>query len=128
MSKADDLRRLGDAEWELGNKEMSARYHEQARRAAEQEKKKAWDGVVRKHLPTFKRHGFAANDIDFSSVKPEAIEAMANALVEMERSEKDDAAWLSAAGQLVCVLCFADLPGFNAESNLCATCAARQGR
>jgi hypothetical protein len=122
MSKADDLRRLGDAEWELGNKEMSARYHEQARRAAEQEKEKAWDSVVRKHLPTFKRHGFYGNGIDFSDVKPEAIAAMANALVELEQSEKEDAAWLSADGQHICSWCQADIP--NDAPNLCAACVA----
>jgi hypothetical protein len=83
-----------------------------------------WERAVAERLPTFKRHGFDTNGIDFSGVKTEVIEAMANALVELEQSEKDDAAWLSAAGQRVCALCLADLP-FDFASNLCAACAAK---
>jgi len=88
MAESDELRRLGDAEWDRGNKEMGARYHEQARRAAEVERereaRKAWSATVKRWGPVFARHGFDKNDIDFTDVKVEAIEAMAKALLALE--------------------------------------------
>jgi len=88
MAESDDLRRLGDAEWNRGNKEGSARYHEQARRAAqaerEREARKSWSAAVKRWGPVFARHGFDKNGIDFTDVKVEAIEAMAKALLALE--------------------------------------------
>lgn len=93
MAESDDLRRLGDAEWNRGNKEMAARYHERAARAAqaerEREAQKPWSDTVAKFLPVFKRHGFDGNGIDFTSVSPKAIEVMANALTALEREVTD---------------------------------------
>jgi hypothetical protein len=90
MAESDELRRLGDAEWNRGNKEMGARYHEQARRAAreesEREARKPWLDAVKKWGPVFGRHGFDRDDIDFTSVKVEAIEAMGNALLALEKA------------------------------------------
>jgi hypothetical protein len=83
-----------------------------------------WERAVAEHLPTFKRHGFDTNSIDFSGVKTEVIEAMANALIALEEQAAEDEAWLSAAGQLVCASCLADLP-FDFASNLCAACVAK---
>lgn len=88
MAESDELRRLADQEWARGNKAMSARYHEQAARAAheerEREARRPWLDAVKKWMPVFRRHGFDAHDIDFSSVKAEAIEAMAKALLALE--------------------------------------------
>lgn len=40
--------------------------------------------AISRHREVFRRHGFDDNDIDFSSVKAEAIEAMAQALYALE--------------------------------------------
>jgi hypothetical protein len=92
MSESSKLRRRADEEWARGNKEMAARYHEQAVRVAreerEREAKKLWLDAVKRWSPVFKRHGFDGHDIDFSSVKPEAIEAMGRALLALEEEER----------------------------------------
>lgn len=101
MSESEDLRRLANEEWARGNKEMSARYHERASRAAqserEREAQKPWEEAVRKWLPIFKRHGFDGHGVDFGGVKVEAIEAMGNALLGLE-----------GVGQTVCISCLVD--------------------
>ena len=45
--------------------------------ATEREARKPWYDAVKRWAPVFARHGFDRNDIDFTSVKVEAIEAMA---------------------------------------------------
>ncbi len=44
--------------------------------------------VIRKYDAVFKRHGFDRHDIDFSSVSPAAIRAMAKSLESLERESQ----------------------------------------